>query len=117
MSATVFDVLGVDPDDLQWYDLGACRGLDTNIFFDDYEEDRIKMANGETVAYTAQAADAACLSCPVMLYCYRTGVDQKETGVWGGVYLDKGELYPKYNSHKTEEFWTQWRAKVRGGLH
>jgi len=49
-----------------WRDLAACRGMDTDIFFN---KDRY------------QEAVTVCRSCPVILRCKEAGKD--EQGVWG----------------------------------
>ena len=35
----ILNELGVDEDDLDWFHLGICRGMDTNLFYDKYEAD------------------------------------------------------------------------------
>lgn len=85
-----------------WKDLGACRNLDTELFFDSYERDPILAAQ----------ADEICLNCPVMKACLLSGGAGKETGVWGGVYLTNGKMDDKYNRHKTELFWQRHEEQM-----
>jgi hypothetical protein len=33
----ILNELGVDEDDFDWFHLGVCRGMDTNLFYDKYE--------------------------------------------------------------------------------
>jgi len=78
--SNILNELGVDEDDLDWYHLAACRGLDTNLFYDKYESD-----------------------------------NNSEQGVWGGVYLNTGEIDKPRNVHKTQDVWKRIRAK--NGIH
>ena len=66
----ILNKLNSDQDAIRWWDLAACNGMDTNLFFDKYESD-VQMAN---------AIDQCCLSCPVISMCYKSGVDQDEYG-------------------------------------
>jgi hypothetical protein len=93
--------LGIDLDDLDWYHLGLCRGMDTNLFYDKYEAD----------SNIAKNIDEACLSCPVISMCFQAGVNQNEYGVWGGVYLSSGSIDKSKNIHKTPETWKRLKAK------
>lgn len=79
-----------------WKDEARCLGFDTNIFFDKYEED-------ETLR---PAIDKLCSKCPVRKVCFAVGISSKETGVWGGVYLDGGEISSEFNSHKDKSSWS-----------
>jgi Transcription factor WhiB len=97
--------LGVDERFYTWGDLSACRNMDWEFFFETYEED----------PYTAMAVDELCLSCPVARFCLEMGADTKSDGVWGGVYLTRGEVDQKYNVHKTDRVWSEWREQV--GIH
>lgn len=86
-------VLGVDPDDLEWHDLAMCAGMDREDFYDNYESN----------PNTAKLIDEVCLSCPVIRECLRAGVENGEYGVWGGFYLNAGNVDPNRNAHKTKE--------------
>jgi hypothetical protein len=103
--SNILNELGVDEDDLDWYHLAACRGLDTNLFYDKYEAD----------PNIAKSIDEACLTCPVSKMCYDFGVTNKEQGVWGGVYLNTGEVDKPRNIHKTQDVWK--RIKAKNGIH
>lgn len=84
-----------------WKDEAKCLNLDTNIFFDKYEED-------ETFR---TAIDKMCLSCPVRKTCFATGISGKEWGVWGGIYLEGGEISREFNKHKTKKDWgNTWQS-------
>ena len=58
--------------ELKWWDLGACRGLDASVFYPDDDEG-------------AEAAKAVCADCSVKATCldYALSVREK-AGVWGG---------------------------------
>lgn len=78
-----------------WKDEGSCLGLETNLYFDKYEDD-------EGVRPTV---DALCRQCPVAKICFANGIAGKEYGVWGSVYLDNGEISREFNKHKSKEDW------------
>lgn len=84
-----------------WKDKGSCFGFDTELFFDKYEEDeRLRFA-----------IDALCEECPVRKMCFAIGVSTKAWGVWGGVYLENGEISREFNKHKTKDQWGKtWTA-------
>ena len=54
--SSILSNLGVDEEDFDWYDLAVCRGMDTNLFYDQYEAD----------PNIARNIDEMCLSCPVL---------------------------------------------------
>ena len=105
--SNLLDILGIDPDDLKWYHLAACNGsvtsVENDIFFDVYESD-------ET---SAMQADQMCLHCPVVKQCFSYAVDNKMTGVWGGIYMSNGRIDKKYNQHKTLDIWKALK-KIHG---
>lgn len=85
---------------LKWKDNASCVDYDTNIFFDKYEEDEpLRLA-----------VDKLCHECPVVKTCFAVGVSTKEWGVWGGIYLESGNISKEFNSHKTKETWSNiWK--------
>lgn len=84
-----------------WKDDASCLGLDTNIFFEKYEEDTALRL----------AVDSICGSCPVARKCFAVGISGKEWGVWGGVYIESGEISREFNNHKTKSDWAQtWKT-------
>lgn len=91
-------------DDLRWYHVSVCRGMDLNWFYDDYEADSVFAANMDTI----------CLACPVRSMCLRDGVENQEYGLWGGVFLNNGKMDPARNSHKTDDIWAVIRSGVGG---
>lgn len=99
--SNVLNNLGKHRDDIKWWDIAACHGMNTNLFFDDYEID----------INIAKNIDEACLSCPVISLCYQSGIENNEYGVWGGVYLSSGEIDKSRNIHKTKEIWKRLKAK------
>jgi hypothetical protein len=99
--SNILNNLGVDQKDLDWWHLGVCRGMDTNLFYDKYEID----------ANIAKNIDEACMSCPVSKMCYKSGVENNEYGVWGGIYLSSGLIDKTRNLHKTPESWEKIKNK------
>lgn len=85
----------------KWKDDAVCLDYDTNLFFDKYEEDEL----------LRPAIDALCFSCPVRKDCFSVGISGKEWGVWGGVYLENGEISREYNKHRTKKDWSEtWQS-------
>lgn len=95
--------LGLEEDNLKWYQLAACKNMHVNYFYDTYETD----------SESARQIDQMCIHCPVVKFCYEEGVSNKEKGVWGGVYLNLGRVDSDYNKHKTQEDWDKLR-KIHG---
>ncbi len=98
----ILEELNLEQESLTWEKLALCNGLDPAAFFELYE-------NNDDVA---MSTDSLCLSCPVMKQCLLFGTQNKESGVWGGVHLNKGEK-TKHNSHKTKEVWDMIYDKVQ----
>jgi hypothetical protein len=84
-----------------WKDNAICLGLDTNIYFDKYEDNESSRA----------IVDSMCHQCPVAKTCFAVGISGKEWGVWGGVYLEGGEVSREFNKHKTKQDWSiTWQS-------
>lgn len=84
-----------------WKDEAACLGMETNDFFDNYEDQPEIRAE----------IDSICKSCPVRKICFANGISVKNTGVWGGVYLEQGSISREFNRHKTKQDWANtWQA-------
>lgn len=84
----------------EWEKSAACQGLDTNLFFDKYEEDTT----------LRPAIDEICLLCPVARECFAVAVSQKAWGVRGGVYLENGRISREFNRHKSKADWAEvWK--------
>lgn len=92
---SIFETLGIDPQDAKWYHLAACSNMPINWFYDDYESDK----------NVANQVDQICLHCPVIDICYEEGIRNKERGVWGGVFLDLGRPEKTINAHKDAKHW------------
>lgn len=103
----------VEDNGLAWYHLAICQGMNDpkpdgdpnkhkDYFYEEYESDPV----------VAKVMDDICLSCPVRAACLREGVENKEWGLWGGVFLNNGKMDPARNEHKTEEVW----ERIRGGI-
>ena len=95
--------LGIDAQDLKWYHLAACKNMSINWFYDDYEIDK----------ELAKQVDQICMHCPVIKQCHAEGIENKEKGVRGGVYMDLGRPDKQHNSHKDPEIWKQLK-KLHG---
>lgn len=102
-TSNVQSILGLDLETLEWFDLALCKGMDTNLFYDDYEQDTT----------VAKVIDEVCLSCPIQKQCLMRGVENGEWGVWGGVFLSSGRPDENKNSHKTKETWDAIEGKIR----
>jgi len=84
-----------------WKDDATCLGLNTNLYFDQYEED----VNTRTIV------DAMCKVCPVAKICFAVGITGKEWGIWGGVYLEGGDISREFNSHRSKQDWSDtWQS-------
>ena len=81
----------------RWKDSASCKGYDTNIFFDKYEEDEA----------LRPAIENLCSECPVARLCFAVGVSQKEWGVWGGVYLENGKISREFGKHRSKADWAK----------
>lgn len=102
----MYDILkkkGIDPRDVRWWNLAACQNMEVNWFFDNYESD----------PELAKQIDTLCMTCPVISFCYKEGIDNKLEGVWGGVYVKHGKPKKQYNKHKTAEVWKRLK-KLHG---
>ena len=86
----------------KWKDKAKCAKFDTNLFFDDYEEDLELRSD----------IDELCSGCPVARQCFAIGVSQKSWGVWGGIYLEDGEISKEFNRHKTKANWGKTWQKL-----
>jgi hypothetical protein len=102
-SPNLFNQLGLDPEDVKWYHLSACKSMSINWFYDEYESDK----------ELAKQVDQVCLHCPVIKQCHAEGVANKEKGVWGGIYMDLGRSDKQYNLHKDSDTWKQLK-KLHG---
>lgn len=88
---------------MSWRDYAICRnGVPVEHFFDDYKAD-------ESIA---RAVDAMCLACPVFQQCHEEAVQNKEYGVWAGVFRKGGQTYKKRNMHKKQETWDQIKKRL-----
>lgn len=104
MSTSIIELLGLDEEDFSWQQLSLCSGMDTELFYDQYESS----------SKVAKQVDQMCLSCPVMNECLQWGTENSETGVWGGIYLVSGKVDNNRNSHKTEDVWAEIRNRISG---
>ena len=71
---------GPGSDFWEWQLRGACRGLDTDMFFHPDNERGPRRASREA------AAKAVCARCPVMRECAEHALRTREPyGIWGGL--------------------------------
>lgn len=78
-----------------WSKDAKCLNLDTNLFFDKYEED----------PEIRPAIDALCSKCPVRRECLMNAISRQEWGLWGGVFFEKGKISKEFNNHKGKSEW------------
>jgi hypothetical protein len=83
--------------DNKWELEAICDGDEVNLFFDDYEEN----------IEIRKEIDALCGICPVARQCFAAAISQKDWGVRGGVYLEKGKISKEFNSHKSKQDWAE----------
>jgi hypothetical protein len=84
----------------EWDKDASCKGYDTELFFDKYEED----------LQLRPAIDALCAECPIARECFARGVSNKGTGVWGGIYIDNGKISREFNRHRSKQQWANtWK--------
>lgn len=87
--------------DHKWKNDAACLGEETNDYFDNYEED----------VDLRPIVDQVCRECPVRKICFAAAVSEKNTGVWGGIYLEQGDISREFNRHKTKQDWANtWQS-------
>jgi len=84
-----------------WKDNSACLGLENNLFFDKYEED----------LNVRPIVDSLCNTCSVRKTCFAVGVSNKEWGIWGGIYLEGGDISKEFNNHRNKVGWANtWQS-------
>ena len=75
--------------------------MDTNLYFDTYEDN----------VEVRPVIDKMCSRCPVAKVCFANGISGKEWGVWGGIYLENGEISREFSKHRTKEEWGElWKT-------
>jgi len=75
---------------LEWQQHGACVGVDPELFAETGR--RWDEADWTRMAWVARF----CRPCPVRRQCLRWGMDNKESGVWGGLCLNRGRPAVEY---------------------
>jgi hypothetical protein len=84
-----------------WRKEAECFGMETNDFFDNYEEDPT----------LRPMIDAICASCPVRKQCFASAVTNKGWGVWGGIYFENGKISREFNKHRNKSDWAEtWKG-------
>jgi len=90
----------------KWKEDALCLDFDTNLFFEKYEEDE----------NLRPAIESFCDDCPVRRQCFAVGVSQKEWGVWGGIYLENGNISREFNKHRDKKSWANtWQNLTNDG--
>lgn len=88
-------------DQHRWKDEAHCLDMEVNDFFDNYEED----------LEVRKDVDSICQSCPVRRICFAAGISNKEWGVWGGIYLENGDVSREFGSHRKKADWGKsWQS-------
>ena len=87
---------------MSWLSEALCAGVDTEKYFDKYENDSIVAAD----------VDRMCLACPVLRECFQYGVSTESWGVWGGVFLIDGKIDNMRNAHKTPDIWEDISRRI-----
>lgn len=86
---------------VDWKEEASCLNLDTNIFFDKYEEDED----------LRRAVDNLCNACPVRRTCLLDAISRHEYGVHAAVYLENGKISREFNNHKKPADWFKvWQS-------
>ncbi|MCA1799715.1 MAG: WhiB family transcriptional regulator [Actinobacteria bacterium] len=101
----IIQQMGLDPDDVNWQDFASCRDV-VKVTYD--EEGHRHVFDPMFEAYELDeypypirtAVDQMCANCDVQEICLQTGIDGKESGVRGGIYLVEGVADPARNAHK-----------------
>jgi hypothetical protein len=112
----ILEQLGLSEENLHWHDLAACRNI-VEVFEEDGQkkifDPMFDTYESSSPPYSIRmAVDEMCLSCPVQEICYEYGVENDQSGVWGGVYLSMGKHDRTRNEHKTKDVWKRIKARV-----
>ncbi len=84
-----------------WKEDAACLDMETNTFFDEYEED----------PESREFVDSLCAQCPVRKQCFASAVTTKAWGVWGGIYFENGKISREFNKHRGKQGWSEtWKS-------
>lgn len=100
-------------DELKWWHFALCQGMNdlpassvphkhTDPFFEGYEDDPV----------LAETMDSICKACPVRRLCLAEGIENGESGCWGGVFLVNGKVDESRNAHKTPDDWQHIRELI-----
>jgi hypothetical protein len=84
-----------------WKKEAACLDFDRELFFEKYEEN----------LDVRSQIDEFCRECPVRSMCFAEAISTNAWGVWGGIYLENGEISREFNRHKERQDWADtWQA-------
>jgi WhiB family redox-sensing transcriptional regulator len=108
------------PDLKSWHDRSACRGMDTDLFFE------VDFARGAPKRAHEAAAKAVCATCPVTEQCLARALTFDEPhGIWGGLTRDERrtlrdseEPRPNFSTGRLEaEIARRWEPAQGTSLH
>lgn len=65
-----------------WREHAACAGMDVNLFYPDYEQER----DLDALRTHTAMVQRICSTCPVQVECLQEGMHVSEgAGIWGGL--------------------------------
>jgi hypothetical protein len=114
---SILTELGLHEEDLHWQDLAACKNLAIRYVDEDGQEQvfdpLFENYENDSEPYVVRTSmDEVCFTCPVQKICYDYGVHNKETGVYGGLFLTNGRVDKQRNNHKNPEAWKRVHERV-----
>ena len=83
-----------------WKKDAACLGMETNTFFEEYEEQ----------PESRPFVDSICAECPVRRQCLASAVTTKGWGVGGGIYFENGKISREFKNHRSKADWEENRT-------
>lgn len=76
----------IPANDWDWEDRGACKNVDTEVFYSPEGE------RGPARVRREEKAKAICRECPVIQTCLHKALERREPfGVWGGLAIEERE--------------------------
>ncbi len=95
--ADVTRLPGPNADFWDWQMEGACRGLDSSVFYHPDGE------RGQARERRIAQAKAVCATCPVIRQCAEAAIKSREPyGVWGGLSEDERQnIYAQLDGKKS----------------
>lgn len=78
----ILDDLDISGEFFDWKSLAKCKHMPPDLFFEFSEEKPLVYAS----------VQECCSLCPVNKQCLSSGLNNSESGVWGGQMLDRGKI-------------------------